>query len=112
MEKLSDYRKKIMEQQIKLNNKDRLILEQRNIVLEKQMRIEDLECELHEIKMKYAKPEQPYLGNPLCGLSSSIKTLETNILDKKECGDCRREDRRMYSTVGYKCETEDCCNYK
>jgi hypothetical protein len=105
--KISDYRKKIMEQQIKLNNKDRLILEQRNIVLEKQMRIEDLESELHELKMKYAKPEQEYLGSPLCGMNTTIKLVE-----KKECGDCRREDRRMYSTPGYKCEDENCCNYK
>ena len=43
MEEITNYRKQIMEMQIKLNNKERLNLEQRNIVLEKQIRIEQLE---------------------------------------------------------------------
>ena len=30
----------------------------------------------------------------------------------KECGECRREDRKMFSTKGYKCEDEECMYFK
>jgi hypothetical protein len=105
MEEITNYRKQLMEMQIKLNNKDRLNLEQRNIVLEKQIRIEQLEQELHEMKKKHVEPHQEFLN-------ANIKPKEEIILEKKECGECRREDRRMYSTPGYKCENDFCCNYK
>jgi hypothetical protein len=101
MEEITNYRKQLMEMQIKLNNKDRLNLEQRNIVLEKQIRIEQLEQELHDIKKKHVEPQQEFLN-------ANIKPQE----EKKECGECRREDRRMYSTPGYKCENDFCCYYK
>jgi len=101
---MTDYRKQIMEMQIKLNNKERLNLEQRNIVLEKQLRIEELEEELHELKKKFMEHEQEFLNK-------NIKPVHA-IVEKKECGECRREDRRMYSTPGYKCENDFCCNYK
>ena len=104
MEEITNYRKQILEMQIKLNNKERLNLEQRNIVLEKQIRIEQLEQELHEMKKKHVEPHQEFLNK-------NIKSNET-ILEKKECGECRREDRRMYSTPGYKCENDFCCYYK
>lgn len=105
MEQSSNYRKQIMELQIKLNKKECLILEQRNVVLEKQLRIEDLELQVYELKKKHIEPHQEFLN-------TNIKPLEIKLADKKECGDCRREDRRMFSTPGYKCESEDCCNYK
>jgi len=101
MEEITNYRKQIMEMQIKLNNKERLNLEQRNIVLEKQIRIEQLEEELHDIKKKHVEPHQEFFN-------LNIKPQE----EKKECGECRREDRRMYCTPNYKCENDFCCNYK
>jgi hypothetical protein len=105
MEEITNYRKQLMEMQIKLNNKDRLNLEQRNIVLEKQIRIEQLEQELHEMKKKHVEPHQEFFN-------ANIKPKEEIILEKKECGECRREDRRMYCTPNYKCENDFCCNYK
>lgn len=95
MEKLSDYRKKIMEQQIKLNNKDKVILDQRNIVLEKQLRIEDLECELHDLRKKFIEPHQEFLN----------KNIKCN--EKKECSECRRS-----TNMAFKCDNEYCCNYE
>ena len=105
MEEITNYRKQIMEMQIKLNNKERLNLEQRNIVLEKQIRIEQLEKELHEILKKHVEPHQEFFN-------VNVKPKEEFLLEKKECGDCRREDRRLYSTPGYKCENDFCCYYK
>jgi len=102
MEKLSDYRKKIMEQQIKLNNKDKVILDQRNIVLEKQLRIEDLESELHDLRKKFIEPHQEFLNK-------NIKCNEIDQRDKpfkKECGECRRS-----TSMTFKCDNEYCCNY-
>jgi uncharacterized protein Smg (DUF494 family) len=104
MEEIANYRKQIMEMLIKLNEKDRLNLGIRNIVLEKQIRIEQLEQELHEMKKKEVEMLQEFLNK-------KIKSNET-IIEKKECGECRREDRRMYSTPNYKCENDFCCNYK
>jgi len=121
MEEITNYRKQIMEMQIKLNNKERLNLEQRNIVLEKQIRIEQLEEELHDIKKKHVEPHQEFfnvnikMGQPM--VSPSFTSMESKrndefLLEKKECGECRREDRRMYCTPNYKCENDFCCNYK
>ena len=104
-EEITNYRKQIMEMQIKLNNKERLNLEQRNIVLEKQIRIEQLEQEIHEMHKKHVEPHQEFFN-------ANVKSKEEIFLEKKECGECRREDRRMYSTPGYKCENDFCCNYK
>jgi len=104
MEEISNYRKQILEMQIKLNNKECLILEQRNNVLEKQIRIEQLQEELHELKKKHVSPITPSF--------TSMESKSELLLEKKECGECRREDRRMYSTPGYKCENDFCCNYK
>jgi hypothetical protein len=129
MEEITNYRKQLMEMQIKLNNKDRLNLEQRNIVLEKQIRIEQLEQELHDIKKKHVEPHQEFLNanikmeqpmviqQSLHPITPSFTSMESKrndefLLEKKECGECRREDRRMYSTPGYKCENDFCCYYK
>lgn len=47
------------------------------------------------------------LGEPF------VEPLEKTIKVKvKECGDCRSEDRRSFSTKGYKCEDEECMNFK
>ena len=105
-EEIMNYRKQIMEMQIKLNNKERLILEQRNIVLEKQIHIEQLQEELHELKKKHVSLTS------MESKSVSFAEYDELLLEKKECGECRREDRRMYSTPGYKCENDFCCNYK
>jgi len=109
MEEITNYRKQIMEMQIKLNNKERLILEQRNIVLEKQIRIEQLEEELYDIKKKLVEPHQEFLNAKLQEIKNNIVLPQE---EKKECGECRREDRRMYCTPNYKCENDFCCNYK
>jgi len=92
---MTDYRKKIIELQIKLNNKEKVILEQRNIVLEKQLRIEDLECELQELKKKFVEPHQEFLNR-------NIKSFE-----KKECSECRRA-----TSMSFKCDNDYCCNYE
>lgn len=109
MEEITNYRKQLMEMQIKLNNKECLILEQRNIVLEKQFRIEQLEEELNEMKKKHVEPHQEFLNVKLQEIKNNIVIPQ---VEKKECGECRREDRRMFPTAGYKCENDFCYNYK
>jgi len=109
-EEIANYRKQIMQMQIKLNNKERLILEQRNIVLEKQIRIEQLEEELNDIKKKHVEPHQEFFNAKLQEIKNNIVLPQAE--EKKECGECRREDRRMYPTYGYRCENDFCCNYK
>lgn len=96
--KIGNYRKKIMEMQIKLNNKERLILEQRNIVLEKQLIIEDLEMELYELRSKHIEPHQEFLNK-------NIKPKEEEK-EKKECAECRRS-----TNMAFKCDNEYCCNF-
>ena len=110
MDEITNYRKQIMEMQIKLNNKECLILEQRNIVLEKQIRIDQLEEELQEMKKKHVEPYQEFLNAKLQEIKNNI--VLPQVEEKKECGECRREDRRMYCTPNYKCENDFCCNYK
>lgn len=92
MEKEVNYRKQILEMQIKINNKERVILEQRNIVLEKQLKIEDLENELLELKKKHVEPAREFLNS--------------NIKQKRECGECSRA-----TTMNFRCENEYCCNF-
>jgi len=41
--------------------------------------------------------------------SSLEKTIKVKV---KECHSCRTEDRKMFSTKGYKCEDEECMNFK
>ncbi len=94
MEKEVNYRKQLLEMQIKLNNKDRVILEQRNIVLEKQLRIEDLENELHELKKKHVEPAREFLN------------LNIKQYEKRECGECARA-----TSMNFRCENEYCCNF-
>lgn len=111
-------RLKLFELQIKLNNKEKLILEQRNIVLEKQIRIEELEHQLKEITKRIVEPHQEFLNEnikaslPLVKVQVEVEKPKLIIQEKEECGECRREDRRMYPTQGYKCENDYCCNYK
>jgi len=87
-------RRKLFELQIKLNNKDKVILEQRNIVLEKQLKIEELENEIKELRKKFIEPHQEFLN-------THIKCNE-----KKECGECRRS-----TNMAFRCDNEYCCNY-
>lgn len=119
-------RRKMFELQIKLNNKEKLILEQRNIVLEKQLRIEELEEQLKEIRKRIVEPQQEFLNEnikaslqgqsqdlrPLVKVQVEVEKPKLIIQEKEECGECRREDRRMYPTKGYKCENDYCYNYK
>lgn len=88
-------KRKLIELQIKLNNKDKLILEQRNIVLEKQLKIDELEEELRKMKNKHVEPYQEFLNK-------NIKTYE-----KKECAECRSA-----TSMSFRCENDYCCNYK
>jgi uncharacterized coiled-coil protein SlyX len=104
-------RRKLFELQIKLNNKEKLILEQRNIVLEKQIRIEELEHQLKEITKRIVEPHQEFLNENI-KVTVEVEKPKLIIQEKEECGECRREDRRMYPTKGYKCENDYCCNYK
>jgi hypothetical protein len=83
-----------MEMQIKLNNKERLILEQRNVVLEKQIRIEELELQLHELNKRLVEPQQEFLNR-------NIKSIE-----KRECGECARA-----VSMNFRCENNYCCNF-
>ena len=85
---MSQYRKKILEMQIKLNNKERIILEQRNVVLDKQITIEELEEEIINLKTN------------LLNESLNIK------IKIKECTECKNT-----TIMSFKCENEYCCNY-
>lgn len=91
---MCECRKKIMGMQIKLNNKDRLILEQRNMVLEKQIRIEELELQLHDLNKRFVEPHQEFLNR-------NIKSRE-----KRECGECARA-----TSMNFRCENNYCCNF-
>lgn len=87
-----EYKKTNIELQMKINNRERVILEQRNVVLEKQLRINELEEELNALKIKLIVPHQEFLNK--------------NIKSKKECSECRRA-----TSFHFKCENEFCENF-
>ena len=49
------------------------------------------------------------LGEPLANQPLLEKTIKVKV---KECHSCRAEDRKMFSTKDYKCEDEECMNFK
>lgn len=56
------------------------------------------------IELKDKENKEPLANQPLLE-----KTIKVKV---KECHSCRAEDRKMFSTKDYKCEDEDCMNFK
>ena len=51
---------------------------------------------------------EPLLEEPL----QEVKKEKMIKVKVKECGGCRSEERRSFPTNGYKCEDEECMNFK
>jgi hypothetical protein len=75
----------------------------------------NFEKEIIELEIKDTNGLGVALGEPL--LEATLPSVEVKKekmiqVKVKECGDCRSEDRRSFPTKGYKCEDEECMNFK
>jgi len=64
---------------------------------------ENIELEIKDTNGLGVALEEPLL---------EVKKEKMIQVKVKECGGCRSEDRRSFPTKGYKCEDEECMNFK
>ena len=69
---------------------------------------ENIELEIKDTNGSKGSSGPDFIGVAL-GEPKKEKMIQVKV---KECGDCRSEDRRSFPTKGYKCEDEECMNFK
>jgi hypothetical protein len=80
--------------------------------LPKNFEKDNIEIEIKEEPLLDTNGSKGSSGPDFTGVALGVKKEKMIQVKVKECGDCRSEDRRSFPTKGYKCEDEECMNFK